>query len=259
MSRLRRGTGTMTPRPIDTPTLGRAVAQPGIDPRQWVSYGTVCVLNEDGTFDFEDPRAVYTSPDGVSVDVLLHPAMQHVTCRYPGLQGGASGSVYAPIRPGDEVLVEIPDGDMRQAPVITKVMSGEHSRLPLGDDRKPIWRNDRILVYGNGNKVHIKVTGGAEVVVNVDGSVEVTGTKVTLGEADATEQLVKGTTYRSAEAKLNDAATGLQFQFTSLASAATGAGPPVAALAPSFTAIAGLFQVFEAQSGQFLSDVSKTK
>lgn len=171
---LRGGGGTETARPLDIGRFGKAVAQPGIDPRHWVSYGTVCTINANGTPNYFDPAAVYLDADGCYVDVLLSPTMQHVTARYPGVQGGPRGTVYSPIGPGDEVLVALPEGDLSWPPVIVKVMSGEHSRLPMNPDRTPIWQNDRVLLHGNDVKVHTVAQGGggtAQVEVNPDGGV----------------------------------------------------------------------------------------
>jgi|HubBroStandDraft_2_1064218.scaffolds.fasta_scaffold24277_2 hypothetical protein len=168
---LRRGGGTETARPLDSGRMGKAIAAPGVDLRYWVSYGTVGTISDDGTFDPTNGQAIYTSPDGCYVDVLLHPAMQHVTARYSGVQGGASGTIYTPIQPGDEVLVEIPGGDLRLPPVITRILSAEHSRLPMNPDRTPIWQNDRILIHAATVPVEIRTAGGASLTVNQDGTV----------------------------------------------------------------------------------------
>lgn len=229
----------------------------GIDPRHWVSYGTVATQKSDGTYDVTDAQAVSVSPDGCFVDVLLHPLLVHVTCRYPGVHGGSSAQVMAPVRPGDEVLVALADGDLRMPPVVEKVMTAQHSPLTLdADGRTPLWKNDRVLIFGRDGKVQVRAAGGAEVVVNLDGSVEVTGTKVTLGAPDASQQLMLGTAYRDAQAALDDNTTGLQFQFNGLQGAAVG---PLAPLKPFFLAIAKLYGVFEGKAGQYLSQVSKTK
>lgn len=190
---LRRGGGTETARPLDPTRVARAIAAPDLDLRYWVSYGTVCTLNDDGSFNFEDGQAVFTSADGCFVDVLLHPAMQHVTARYAGVQGGAAGTIYTPIRPGDEVLVEIPGGDLRLPPVITRIMTAEHSRLPLGQDRKPRWQNDRILIHAATVPIEIRSeNGGTSVQVNPDGKVIITASNVFIGGEDASAPIPLG-------------------------------------------------------------------
>lgn len=172
--------GTETARPLDVGRAAVALRRAGIDPRHWVSYGTVCALREDGTTDFSDASAVYVAPAGVSVDVLLMPANQHVTARYSGVQGGSAGTLFTPIKPGDEVLVVIPDGDLRLPPVVVCILSGEHSPLPLGQDRRPIWKNDRVLLHGRGVAVEIRTSGGGVVTVEADGDVAVNGVGVNI-------------------------------------------------------------------------------
>lgn len=168
---MKRG-GTATPAPLDVGRMGEMLRQAGIDPRHWLSYGTVGIVKEDGTFDPTDPHAVYVQSTGVSVDVLLHPLNQPVTCRYSGQQGGASSSIYCPIHPGDEVLVGIPDGDMRLPPAVLLVMNADHSRLPLGNDQKPLWQNDRILLHSKGTKIQIRTDDGTNLEVRPDGTIE---------------------------------------------------------------------------------------
>lgn len=194
MSKLRRGGGTETAGPLDPSLLARALRTPGIDPRHWLSYGTVCTINEDGTGNFDDAHAVCVEPTGCSVDVLLMPANQHVTARYSGAAGGPAGTIYGVIKPGDEVVVGIPDGDLRMPCVILAVMNAEHSPLPLNQDRTPVWKNDRILIHGATVPIEIR-TGGGSIVVDQLGRVLVNNgsrgaarvqdtTKLTLSPAD---------------------------------------------------------------------------
>lgn len=176
---MRRGTGgTETAKPLDPARVAKAFQRPGIDPRHWVSYGTVCTVSSKGRANFNDGSAVFVSPGGCTVDVLLMPANQHVPCRYTGVQGGRAGTIYTPIKPGDEVLVVIPDGDLRLPPVIACILSGEHSPLPLDHDRTPIFKNDRVLMHGQTVPVEIRTAGNSKVAVNLDGTVVINdGTK----------------------------------------------------------------------------------
>ena len=219
--RLGRG-GTGTHRPLDSAALAKVVERAGIDPRHWSSYGTVCTLNDDGSFNFDDPLSVYTSPDGCHVDVLIHPVLQHVTCRYSGVQGGSAGTIYTPIQPGDEVLVIIPDGDLRQAPVITRILSAEHSRLPMGPDRKPLWQNDRILIHGNTVPVEIRTAGGGHILVAMDGTVTVNDGTKGAARLDDTTKLTMSPADIAALATLQLLATGV---FMPSGSSPTAASP----------------------------------
>lgn len=254
---LRGGGGTETARPLDVGRMGRALVQPGIDPRHWVSYGTVCTINADGTPNYTDEQAVYVDADGCKVDVLLSPTMQHVTARYPGVQGGATGTIYTPIRPGDEVLVEIPEGSLAWPPVITRILSGEHSRLPMNPDRTPIWQNDRILVHGRGVKVQVMAEGAGAGQVNA-----LTDGTVTLGADTATEQLVKGTTYRDNQATLHSTLVTLMQAAATACHAATSPATVITACQAIATMLDGAVTAinrFEGQSDAYLSTVSKTE
>jgi hypothetical protein len=229
----------------------------------WVSNATVAVVGDDGEPDFEDPHSVHIGPQGVSVDVILDPGGMPMTCRYNGLAGGQAGSIQYPVQPGDEVVVLIPSGEMGGAPIALPAFSSAWAPLPLGPDRKPLFNNDRIHVYAKNVPIDIRTAGGARILVNQDGTVEASGEQVTLttdkvrlGAANAVEQLLKGTTYRSAESQMNIGVGGLQATYTSMAALCVG---PLAPLAAGFTALAAAIGAFEAQASSFLSDVSKTK
>lgn len=173
MARGRRHFGTGTRRAFDTQRLGEAIKGPGLDTRHWVSYGRVAVVGEDGEPDFTDPHAVHIEPAGVTVDVLLMPALVPATCRYSGLQGGPACTVLSPIHPGDEVLVVLPDGEAANVPVIVAILTSDHSPLPVDQDGKPFFRNDRLSIVANNIRVDIRTSGGARAQLQPDGSASV--------------------------------------------------------------------------------------
>lgn len=270
MNQSRRRGGTATPRPLDPGQAARAFRMAGIDPRHWLSYGTVCTLNEDGSTNFSDGSAIHVSPTGVTVDVLLMPANQHVPCRYSGVQGGASGTIFTPIHPGDEVVVGIPDGDLRLPPVILAVMSGEHSPLPLDTDRTPVFKNDRVLVNAADVPVEIRASGGKSVMVNQDGTIQ-------LGK-QATEQLVLGTEYRNKEGQMDQAISSAlsavqtaaqafsssgNAEFTALTGSTGVPMPTTIALLNAVSTFIPLWKQavdqFEQGADRYLSNVSKTE
>lgn len=262
---MRRG-GTATPAPLDVGRMGEMLRQAGIDPRHWLSYGTVGIVKDDGTFDPTDPHAIYVQSSGVSVDVLLHPMNQPVTCRYSGQQGGSASSIYCPIRPGDEVLVGIPDGDMRMPATILLVMNADHSRLPLGDDLKPLWQNDRVLVHSAGTPIQARATDGtnqAELLVRPDGTLQVTGPAgVTLGQPDATEPVVLGQTYRQNEDQMLTDWSALMQVAAAACHAAVSPATALTALQAVATMLDGMvgdISTFQGQAAQYLSQVVKTR
>jgi hypothetical protein len=265
-----RSFGTGVRRAPDMRRMSEALKGPGIDTRHWVSYGTVAVVG-DGEPDFADPHAVNVSPSGVLVDVLLMPSGIPVTCRYAGIQGGGACTILAPIRPGDEVLVVIPDGEVRAVPVIVAILNAAHTKLPGETDRKPVFRNDRLSVYATDVPIEIRTSGGAKVVLDQGGNVDTDGSAARLGAAAAQDAVVKGTTYRQAEAACNAsliAQLGIAATQLGIAGAnpafAAAYGPVAAALAIAATALAAAASAISsleapAVVGTYLSSYAKTK
>lgn len=106
---------------FDATSMAEAFAKPGMDPRQWISYGTV----DDRTTDEETGEAVdpvtLDSDFGPLIAVTLQPSMLKVHCRIAIPSTGSCGageSEYSPFVSGDEVLVAIPEGDEMALPAI---------------------------------------------------------------------------------------------------------------------------------------------
>jgi phage baseplate assembly protein gpV len=151
---------------LDVRRLGKALQGPN-DTRHWVSWGTVASIGgDDGEPDFGDDGAVVITPASIDVDVVLEPSNQPVTCRY-GHQHGKVHMLF-PIRPGDQVMVIIPDGDMSMIPKIVSVESSQDREIPVEDDGKPVFRNDRALIYADGVPVDLRTAGGARVLLDGD-------------------------------------------------------------------------------------------
>jgi hypothetical protein len=215
--------------------MGDALARPGMDPRVWCLRGTVATVKTDGSFDYSDASGIVIAPRGIDVDVVLEPFDHPVTCRY-GLNFGG-GVILAPIKPGNLVLVEFPQGDIAAIPEIVKVCSGPHTPQPVEDtDQKPVFRNDRVLIYGDGYPVEVRTSGGAKADLGVDGSISLSakgGAQVVLG----TDGSVKANEGSNGVARVGDpiktilSATDLSAIATSLISAGillpgTPTGPP---------------------------------
>lgn len=167
---------------LDVRRMAAGLAAPGIDPRTWVSYGTVCTVGDDGEPDFSDENAVFIDGAGVEVDVRLEPLNTVVTCVYAGVQGGARVSIFSPIKAGDRVLVTLPDGDGLGPPVIKAILHSAASQLPM-ESGLPIFQNDRLLIYSEGQDVDVRAIGA---------NATVTADNVQLGSRSADEPHVLG-------------------------------------------------------------------
>lgn len=183
-------------RPLDVSRVREALKGPGADTRYWVSYGTVGTVDDQGNTNFEDPRAVHIAPDGVYCDVILMPTQLPVTCRYPGSAGGTGVQVITPIHPGDEVLVTLPDGSANSPPVIAAVLNSQSNKIPRGADRRPLFKNDRVLIFAKDVDLDLRTEGGARVEVRQDDQVVVTSGDVRLGDEGATQPAIRGDDYR---------------------------------------------------------------
>jgi hypothetical protein len=275
--------GTRVTGGIDVQKLGNALKRPGMDPRVWISEGTVGTLDpETGEMDFTDRHAIWNDSGGVHVDVELQPSGWHTTARYAPAQAGEA-TISGPIRPGDIVLVEFPNGNTSGG-VITKILQSRSKRQPV-DQGKPIFNNNRLLIHAKtvpidvrtaearvlleqdgtvavtGSKsISLQIPGGPQVLIEQDGTVTVKGTRVIvdsqdvrLGGAAAIEPLILGTTRTAAEATELAAlivATGL------LEAASVG---PLVTLLPGFSALTAAFTAFAAALPTTLSPVSKTQ
>ena len=271
--------GTGIRRDISAKLLGQAISAPGLDQRYWCSLATVCTVDpETGEKNVTDNHAIYNDSAGVDVDVELEPLGQPCTCKYAGESAG-DVQVSTPIRPGDIVLVEMPDGDLT-TPVITKILHSRSKRQPT-DGGKPIFDNNRMLIHAKTVPIDIRTAGGARVVLDQDAKITVTASEITgtadkvtvgkdgatvtaigktirLGGADAVEPLVLGQTRNVAETTFLTEALAA----TALLMAATDpahAGPLLSLLSPGVIALNTAFATFMGQLSKFLSQVSTTK
>jgi hypothetical protein len=226
--------------------LGEAIKQPGLDTRYWVSEGTVGTVKgpDPDDFDTNDKMAIHNDSSGCHVDVRLEPLMIPVTCQYAGIQAG-DVTIYAPIRPGNRVVVSLPDGDLTGG-IITAILNSRSMRQPT-EGRRPIFDNNRLLIHAQSVPIDIRTAGGAQISLLQDGTVR-------LGAADAIESVVKGNARKTAEdTELNLIGQGLD----TLISASEGG--PCAVLLPGLVELKAAFAAFRNQLESFLSDKVKTK
>ena len=208
--------GTDIRRSIDVRALGEAIARPGTDLRYWVSHGTVCTVGGDGKINTKDQNAVWIGPEGVECDVRLEPLMIHVCCRYAGISAG-DVTIYPPIRPGDLVLVNLPEG-LPHLPVIVAILHSGGDKQPLDPATKaPIFDNKRLLVYAKTAAIDIRNAGGVQVLIEQDGTVTttaqtfITKAETKLGDENASEHVMHGESFTG---DLNDVMTDVLVDLT---------------------------------------------
>ncbi len=97
---------------FDGASMGRAFAAPGMDPRQWISYGTVDEDTDDA------PSVNFDEELGPMINVTLQPSGAPVVCRVAASIAGDGEAEYYPFIAGDEVVVAIPAGDEKSGCVI---------------------------------------------------------------------------------------------------------------------------------------------
>lgn len=114
---------------FDAATIAEAIARPGIDPREWISYGTVLPQQ---TVDAETIDSVEFDDEGMGplVNVKLHPSGTEVVCRVGGRVAGSGEGEYVPFIEGDEVLVAIPMGDVKAGCVIIARLNNGYDKWP---------------------------------------------------------------------------------------------------------------------------------
>lgn len=237
---------------LDFRRIARGMAQQGNDLRHWVSYATVATSDGvTGTMDPTDPNAVLVTPAGVEVDVVLEPSGYPCTARY----GVAAGSVHinTPIRPGDQVVVGVPDGDASMIPQVFCIISGSSDPMPTGDDGLPIFRNDRFMVHAD---VPIELRTADDTMVRI------TDQLVELGAQGVTEQAVLGTTYTGDEGSMLSSLLTAIVPAAAACHAATNPATTqaaVQALATMLDAFITAINTFQGQAGSHLSPVVKLK
>lgn len=181
-----RSTSSTVRKEFDRALLRKAVEGEGIDLREWSSYGVVGTLDEEGNLLTSDDN-IYMAPAGVTVDVVLLPSGIPIPCRYAGIAGGEDTLIFAPIEPGAEVRVSLPSGDLREPPVIESVLHNQSQKMPLGDDKKPRWQNDRVLVFHGTKPIELRQGSGSVVRMETDGEISMVpggGKKVKAGSAN---------------------------------------------------------------------------
>lgn len=216
--------GTRVVGSIDVSALREGIASPGMDTRYWCSRGTVGTIDDQGEFHPDDPHAIWNGPEGVECDVKLEPLEQMVTALWS--KGNAESSDIGPIRPGDQVLVECPGGDL-MTPVITHILHSRSAKQPMAAG-VPIFDNKRRLIYLATTDFDLRCVKGKASIAAGPTSILVKQDQVQLGNGQAKEQAVLGTTQAAELTTLlglfEDAFTEISTSIGSSASASAAAG-----------------------------------
>lgn len=206
-----------------------------MDTRYWCSRGTVGTIDDQGQFHPDDPHAIWIGPEGVECDVKLEPLEQMVVALWS--KGDAESSDIPPIRPGDQVLVENPGGDL-MTPVITHILHSRSAKQPMASG-VPLFDNKRRLIYLKTTDLDIRCAAGKASIASGQTSIWVKQDRVQLGDGQANEQNVNGTSYRSEEDTLID---NMRLAADTLSVAAVG---PLAGLQPGFNALKAALLAFQ--------------
>lgn len=183
--------------------LGEGLRGPGMDTRRWVAFGTVAVIDDDGNANYTDTRAIYIGPEGVDVDVELDPTGEAITAHYAGIMGGKDVCIFSPIRPGDRVLVVMPEGTNGGPPVVVAILNNANDKIAIDPaDKKPYFKNDRVLIYSTKTDVDIRTKDGARVEIRQDNTVNVYADHVNLGDKSAKQQVILGNAYKTDESAM---------------------------------------------------------
>jgi len=236
---------------IDMVRLSNAVSRPGIDPRIWCSLAFAL---DESQLDAEH---------GDFVDVKLLPTELEVTARVPqAFAGSGFGSNKGRIHKDDEVVVLFPDGDPAAGGIIVARLWSASDPPPDDVANAP---EDIIEVLEDGLNWLTKTQGS-------DAKATLESENVRLGDRDATESLILGTSFRSQQQTM-DNQLGSQLSTAGGFLTAAGADPVLAALAPiaaaslisagsAVSAAGAAVTAFESAASanqDYRSNVSKTK
>jgi hypothetical protein len=110
---------------LDTATAAAGMARPGMDTRQWISYGVVHAADPKKVVSFN------TETKQPMVCVTLYPSQREVHCRVASTLAGNGEAEYHPFIEGDEVIVAIPEGDESAGCCIFGRLNNVYDEFPM--------------------------------------------------------------------------------------------------------------------------------
>lgn len=165
---------------FDAQSMREAFAGPGMDTRQWVSFG---IVERGGEGD--NSPIQFTNEYGPLVSVTLQPSNITVPCRVGAQCSGNGEGEWFPFLEQDEVLVAIPEGDERAGCTIIARLNNEIDKWPIEvagqDPRKNNFAFRRLrtpyIVETASSYLIRSATTGAFFGISTDG-------RITIGNAD---------------------------------------------------------------------------
>jgi len=165
---------------FDAQTMREAFAGPGMDTRQWVSFG---IVERGGEGD--NSPIQFTDEYGPLVSVTLQPSNITVPCRVGAACAGNGEGEWFPFLEQDEVLVAIPEGDERAGCTIIARLNNEIDKWPIEvagqDPRKNNFAFRRLrtpyIIETASSYLIRSATTGAFFGISTDG-------RITIGNAD---------------------------------------------------------------------------
>lgn len=118
-------------RDFDSALFSQALARPGMDPRQWVSFGLVgaeAPTSRAVVYEGEDGKPL---PTGPLVRVVLQPSGIPVYARVAAPVAGEGEGAWVPFVDGDEVLVALAEGSERAGATIIGRLSNAFDAWPV--------------------------------------------------------------------------------------------------------------------------------
>lgn len=113
---------------MDQRTMAEAFSYPGIDPRSWVSMAIVETVQAEN----ENP-VEFDGDDGqVYVNCILKPSNIPCRARLGGAFAGPGEGFYSPFVGGEEVLLAIPEGDVKAGAVVLARLNNGYDGFPQG-------------------------------------------------------------------------------------------------------------------------------
>lgn len=172
---------------IDSQRLSALVSRPGIDPRVWCSLCVLdkLVIDDEGVFADVHILSTATADDDGNVVAQLE------TVRVASMYSGTGWGIYAPIEPGDEVIVNWPDGDPDHGGILVgRNWSAADPPPQLAQDNPA----DFLLVTKKDVNIRIVAQGEGNVIIAADkGQVQLGGEGATLPVHRQTDPVDLGT------------------------------------------------------------------
>lgn len=113
---------------MDQRSMAEAFSYPGIDPRSWVSMAIV----ETVQAETENPVEFDADDGQVYVNCVLKPSNIPCRARLGGAFAGPGEGFYSPFVGGEEVLLAIPEGDVKAGAVVLARLNNGYDGFPQG-------------------------------------------------------------------------------------------------------------------------------